>query len=306
MTTALKRTPVVAGKQVTVVGAARSGVAAARLLSSAGASVFVTESAVINDERRMVLSAAGVAYEDAGHTRRGLEADFVVTSPGVPDSAEILRSAVTAGLDIYSELEIAAWFCRAPIVAITGSNGKTTTTALTGHIFRSAGRVTHVAGNIGDPFSDVANVALPEDVVVLEVSSFQLDHVDLFRPAVSVLLNITPDHMDRYGGSMDAYAASKFKICRNQKRDDAFIFNMDDPEIRSRVVNLARADRPRTYGFSLECKEDAAGFIRNNALVIRNGAKEEELMQLEELALRGRHNAGNSLASAIAARVIVF
>ncbi len=290
--------------RATVIGAARSGMAAARLLKYAGASVFVTDNAAIDPDNRRYLKDAGIAYEDGRHTGRALEADYVVTSPGVPDTADILEGARKQGLAIYSEIEVASWFCQAPIVAVTGSNGKTTTTSLLGNIFAAAGKTVFVAGNIGNPFSNVVKDSGPEDVVVLEVSSFQLDHVASFRPNVSVLLNITPDHMDRYGNDMSAYAASKLRICENQTESDAFIYNMDDDVIMGGLATKDWNSGPSTYAFSLSDISAAAGFIRDNALVLRAGAKEEVLMQSHELALRGRHNAGNSLAAAIAARVM--
>ena len=304
MTRGASRADNLTGKRATVVGAARSGMAAARLLAEAGAAVFVTDSGPIDEPRRAALSLAGIAFEEGGHTARALDADLVVTSPGVPATAELLVSAGERGLPVYSELEAASWFCRAPIVAVTGSNGKTTTTSLLGYIFQSTGRPTHVAGNIGHPFSDVAAGAQPDDIVVLEVSSFQLDHVRTFRPHVSVLLNITPDHLDRYGGSMAAYAASKLRICNNQQGDDACVFNMDDDTVATGVRKVARPDAPRAYGFSLDEKAGAAGFVRSDEIVLRIGANEEVLMQRRELALRGRHNTGNSLAAAVAARIM--
>lgn len=292
------------GKRATVIGAARSGMAAARLLKHAGASVFVTDNAPIEPEKKQCLNDSGIAYEEGNHTDRALEADYVVTSPGVPDTADVLEEAKKQGLAIYSEIEVAAWFCQAPIVAITGSNGKTTTTSLLGYIFASAGKTAFVAGNIGNPFSSVVQKAGPEDIVVLEVSSFQLDHVASFRPDVSVLLNITPDHMDRYGGDLSTYVASKFRICENQTASDAFIYNLDDDVIMGGLAEKDWNAGPNRYAFSLADSSVAAGFIRDNALVLRTGAKEEVLMQSKELALRGRHNAGNSLAAAISARVM--
>lgn len=294
----------VRGLSVTVVGCARSGLAVARLLNEHKADVFVTEYGPISEQDQALLEEAGINYEQNGHSDRADAAEFMVTSPGVPDSAPILDRAVRNGTPIYSEIEVATWFCDAPIVAVTGSNGKTTTTALIGHIFKNAGRQTHIVGNIGRPFSDVADQASASDVVVLEVSSFQLDHISSFRPAVSVLLNITPDHMDRYQNDMSLYAESKFRILENQCPEDAFIYNMDDERIVARLDGRDTSSGPVLHGYTLSERPTASGFITQNKLIIQTGANQEVLMQLDELALKGRHNAGNSLAAAIAARVM--
>ncbi|MCH8276541.1 MAG: UDP-N-acetylmuramoyl-L-alanine--D-glutamate ligase, partial [Bacteroidetes bacterium] len=297
-------TPILlAGQRVTVVGAGRSGLAASRLLSRAGFIVFLTEMDQLSSEAGHVLRAARVGFEVGGHTARALETDFVVTSPGVPSSSPLLRQAMESGIPVYSEIEAAFWFCRSPVVAITGSNGKTTTTALIGHIFRSSGRKTWVAGNIGHPFSDVVEKAGSKDVIILEISSFQLDHIDLFRPDVSVLLNITPDHLDRYGNSIEAYAGSKFRIAENQKDNDALVYNMDDYRISSWAGRMHSEDGPNRYGFTLKENDRASGFILDDSLILRTDENEEVLMKMDELALPGRHNVYNSLAAAVAARV---
>ena len=297
-------TPILlAGQRVTVVGAGRSGLAASRLLSRAGFIVFLTEIGQLSSEAGHVLRAARVGFEVGGHTARALETDFVVTSPGVPSSSPLLRQAMESGIPVYSEIEAAFWFCRSPVVAITGSNGKTTTTALIGHIFRSSGRKTWVAGNIGHPFSDVVEKAGSKDLIILEISSFQLDYIDLFRPDVSVLLNITPDHLDRYGNSIDAYAGSKFRIAENQKNNDALVYNMDDYRISSWAGRMHSEDGPTRYGFTLKENDRASGFILDDSLILRTDAHEEVLMKMDELALPGRHNVYNSLAAAVAARV---
>ncbi|WP_456425878.1 UDP-N-acetylmuramoyl-L-alanine--D-glutamate ligase [Rhodocaloribacter sp.] len=294
----------VQGKAVTVVGGGRSGLSVARLLAQAGAAVFLTERDEATSGLREALDAAGVRYEFGGHTPRALDADFFVVSPGVPSTVNLVRQAQSMRTPVYSEIETASWFCRAPIVAITGSNGKTTTTSLIAHVFRRSGRPTIVAGNIGYPFSDYVRDASPEAVVVLEVSSFQLDHVDTFRPRVAVLLNITPDHLDRYDNDFEAYARSKFRILENLGAGDTLVYNEDDDVIRE-YVREERGKRPfRTLGFSIERVCEAGAFVRDGALVLRINQHEEVLMQAEQLALRGRHNLYNSLAAAVAARVM--
>jgi UDP-N-acetylmuramoylalanine--D-glutamate ligase len=279
-------------------------VAAALLLAGAGARVFLTDRGDVDAERRTVLGEAGVELEAGGHTPSALEADWLVISPGVPDSAPLIRDALGRGLPVYSEIEVASWFCRAPIVAVTGSNGKTTTTSLLGYLFRHAGRSVHVAGNIGHPFSDVAAQARPEDVVVLEISSFQLDHIDTFRPRVAVLLNITPDHLDRYGYRFEAYAESKFRLFENLDEGDALVFNHDDPRVRSRVDQVPSSRRFARLPFSQEEELAVGAYTRGPHLVLRNRQEEIVLMEKGELALPGRHNVYNSLAAAMAARAM--
>ncbi len=292
------------GKAVTVVGGGRSGLAVARLLARAGAVVFLTEKGPPTTYLEAALTAVGAAFEFGGHTPRALDADFFVVSPGVPSTVNLVRQAVRSGIPVFAEIEVASWFCRAPIVAITGSNGKTTTTSLLHHIFTQAGRPTIVAGNIGYPFSDYVTEAPEDGVVVLEVSSFQLDHIDTFRPRVSVLLNITPDHLDRYDYDFSAYARSKFRIFENQRDEDVLVYNADDPLVRD-YVELERRKRTfRTRAFSLNPENEAGAFVRDGALILRINQNEETLMQADKLALPGRHNLYNSLAAAVAARVM--
>ena len=298
----------VEGKRVAVVGAARSGLAVAELLCTAGADVFVTDSKEIDEKDRARLEDIRVPYEQGGHSDRVFEVDMVVVSPGVPSTAPIVRGTFDRGLPVYSEIEAASWFCRGPIVAITGSNGKTTTTALAGHLFRSAGRRVHVGGNIGNAFSTFVMETRPDDVVVLEVSSFQLDHIDAFRPSVSVLLNITPDHLDRYDHDFEKYAHSKGRIFENQRSGDACVYNADDPVVRDQVKRFVESveepERPQLLGISLENRVEAGAFVKRDDLILRLNQQEEVLMQAEELSLRGRHNLYNSLAAAVAARVM--
>ena len=303
----------VSGKQITVVGAARSGIAVSRLLSESGADVFLTEFKEGTAEMKQRLEESGVNFEFGGHTPRALDADFIVVSPGVPSNVPLLKSATEKGLAIYSEIEVAYWFCQAPIVAITGSNGKTTTTSLAAHVFSHAGGKVHVVGNIGKAFSEVTKNTSSNDVVVLEVSSFQLDHIDTFRPDVSVLLNITPDHLDRYDNQFEKYAASKFRIFENQTSEDTLIYCYDDSFVRNKVVqfspthaaeDVATSDRVKTLGISQEQELREGAFLRGSELVIRFKQEEEILMRKEELALQGPHNVYNSLAAAVAARVM--
>jgi UDP-N-acetylmuramoylalanine--D-glutamate ligase len=292
-------------ESVSVVGAARSGVAVSLLLAGHGARVFITDRADIPRTTLDLLERHGVKAESGGHSDRALGADLLVVSPGVPTTAPLVMEAMERGIPVRSELEVASWFCEAPIVAVTGSNGKTTTTALVGHVFRTAGRTTWVAGNIGLPFSSVASRAGQDDVVVLEVSSFQLDHTESFRPRVSVLLNITPDHLDRYGHDLEAYAAAKLRIAERQGAGDAVVYNADDPVLRRFAESLDAGSGPTPFGVTLGTPDArSAAWLTEDRLTLRIQDIQEDFMRTEELALRGRHNLYNSLAAAVAARVM--
>ncbi|WP_103019535.1 UDP-N-acetylmuramoyl-L-alanine--D-glutamate ligase [Salinibacter altiplanensis] len=296
-------------KRATVVGGARSGRAVARLLAEAGGEVFLTEQDAPSGGTAAALNAAGIEYEFGGHTADALDADFLVLSPGVPTQATIVQRALRAGLAVYSEIEAASWFCDAPIVAITGTNGKTTTTSLTGHVLRTAfadapDREVIVAGNIGYPFSDCVLDAEPTDVVVLEVSSFQLDHVDTFRPRVSVVLNITPDHLGRYDHDFGAYAQAKHNIFCNQGEGDVVVYNRDDGDVRGAAEQAAAEQGVRPMAITRQEVPAAGAGLRDDRIVLRTDEEDDPLMPQNELALRGRHNVYNSLAAAVSARVM--
>jgi len=291
------------GRSVTVLGAARSGKAVARLLQSAGCRVFISERSRAGEEERRFFNDLRVESEFGGHTTRVLEADLIVVSPGVPSNIPVLREARARGIAIYSEVEVASWFCHAPIVAITGSNGKTTTSSLVAHIFETAGLDYVLAGNIGDAFSDFVSTVDETGTVILEVSSFQLDHIKQFKPKVSVLLNLTPDHLDRYD-SFEHYAASKFAIMRNQGVGDAIVYNYDDALIRGTVTATLDKRAVAGYGFSQKAEPEKGAFVRGGNVVIRMEQSEEVLMPADQLPLPGKHNLYNSLAAAMAARVM--
>ncbi len=288
-------------QRYTVAGARRSGMAAVRMLRREGNTVFLTDAGAVGGNEKRELEKLGVLFEEGAHSPKAWECDTLVVSPGVPSTSALVVGAQERGIPVISELELAFRRCKAPVVAITGSNGKTTTTALTGHLIGASGRKTWVAGNIGAPFSDIADSADREDVVVLEVSSFQLDHIDTFRPAVSTILNITPDHLDRYGGDFERYARSKCRIFENQRGSDVLITNADDVVVST--MSSDSGQRLTHLEISLEREVAAGGFLNRDELTIRT--KNEEMhMPTEEVPLRGRHNLYNSLAAAVAARVM--
>lgn len=294
----------VRNKHIVVVGAARSGLAVASLLKRKGADIFVTDNSTIADSVKAKFEDLGIPYEENGHSDKAEGADFLVLSPGVPTEAPLVQKYLNDGKKIFSEMEVAGWFNESPIVAVTGSNGKTTVTNWLDHTWEKADRDHITAGNIGYAFSDQVDQSNKTRDALLEVSSFQLDHIDKFRPHVSLLLNITPDHLDRYQNDFSKYAASKFRITENQTGDDWFIYNYDDPTIAEYVELLKKkADAPRLLAFSNQREPEANGaFVRNQKIILKFNKEEEVLMPISDVNLSGKHNLNNGLATALAAR----
>lgn len=279
-----------------VLGAGESGIGAAILAKKKGLEVFVSDSGTITKENKKVLSNNEIKWEEAGHTlEKVLLADEVIKSPGISDSVEIIQQLKKEGIPMISEVEFAFRYTKAKVVAITGSNGKTTTTLLLGHILKKAGLDVLIAGNIGVGFAK--EIAKRDyDYIVLELSSFQLDGIKEFKPNVAIILNITPDHLERYNNDFSKYVASKLRITMNQKKQDVLIFNADDNQIK----NLKT--KAKSIPFTLENQIDGDGtFYKNNKININlNNNK----MTIQELALQGRHNIYNSMAAAMASRIL--
>ncbi len=282
------------GKHILIVGAARSGIAAAEFLSARGARVTV------NDAKPAAELKAAQALRDQGieivagvHPRELFEqADLIVVSPGVPLTLEPFRQARAAGVPIIGEVELAARFMRGRLVGITGSNGKTTTTTLIGELLREAGLPTLVGGNIGTPLISLADQSREGDFVVVELSSFQLEAVEQLHLFVAVLINITPDHLDRYD-SMDDYAAAKANIFRHQTADDFAVLNADD----ERVAQMASLTGARVIWFSRQRELDEGIFLRGHEIVQRTAGEERVLITRDEIILRGDHNLENVMAA---------
>jgi len=287
-----------AGKRVLVVGLARTGIATALFCAARGARVTATEE---HKEEHVLeaaarLRAAGVALELGGHERQTfLQQDLIVPSPGVPMSLPHLVAARASGVIVWSEVELAWRFLRGRLVAITGSNGKTTTTALTGHILESAGIPTLVGGNIGTPLISLAELSSDSAVTVAEVSSFQLEAIDAFHPEVGVLLNITPDHLDRHAG-FDDYVKAKARLFENQGEHDAAVLNADDPT----AARLAPSG-PQVFWTSRAKRVAAGAYLRDDQVVFRREGSETVLLRREDIPLRGEHNVENVLAASAAA-----
>lgn len=287
-------------EKVIILGCGESGMGAALLARNKGFDVWVSDSYAIKDEYKIPLVEAGILFEEKQHSLdKILNADLVVKSPGIPEKADIIKAIRKKGIPIISEIEFASRYTQAYIVGITGSNGKTTTTLLTYHIFKKAGLNVGLAGNVGKSFA-LSVLQNNYDYYVLEISSFQLDDIIHFRPNVAILTNITPDHLDRYDYVFEKYINSKFKIVKNQKPEDFFIYCEDDPVTKENL--LKHKILSRILPFSLKNAFQEGGFVAENNLVI-NYNKNQLTMSILELALEGKHNQYNSLAAGIAAFV---
>ena len=286
------------GKRVLVVGLARTGVAASLFSAGYGAMVTATDEKPEAEmaETAARLRAAGVKLELGAHTpARFLAQDLIVVSPGVPAKLPALELARAQGIPVWSEIELAWRFLRGKLVAITGSNGKTTTTSLVAHILKTAGIATLVGGNIGVPLLALVESSTDSSVTVAEISSFQLETIQEFRPEIGVLLNLTPDHLDRHE-SFEAYAAAKMRLFENQLERDAAVLNADDPEITKRMPS-----RAHVYWFSRQKRVAEGAFLRDGEIVFRADGLETVVARRSEIALRGEHNLENVLAACAAA-----
>lgn len=291
----------VKNRNIVVIGAARSGIAAALLLHKNGANVFVSDYNTIAIHQKERLSASKIEFEENGHSNKAKNADFAVVSPGVPSDSAIIQHYLKAGKNVYSEIEVASWFTDNKIIAITGSNGKTTVTSWIADVFETAKAKFSVAGNIGYAFSE--KVSDNANYHILEVSSFQLDHIHTFKPHISLLLNITPDHLNRYNNNFDDYAAAKYRITENQSENDFFIYNADDLKVNLLAEELRnKKNKPALWAFSHLQEVNEGAFVRDNEIILKFNQKEEALMSVEEIGLSGQHNLYNGMATALAAR----
>lgn len=286
-------------KRMVVLGAGESGAGAAILAQKEGYDVFVSDMSHIKDYYKAMLDSHGIHWEEGQHTEPLiLNADEVVKSPGIPNDAPLIVKLREQGTPIISEIEFAGRYTDAKMICITGSNGKTTTTSLIYHIFKTAGLNVGLAGNIGRSLA--LQVAEKDfDYYVIELSSFQLDNMYEFRANVAVLLNITPDHLDRYGYDMQNYVDAKFRIIQNQTEDDTFVFWNDDPIIRRELEKYGI--RAKLMPFSEYKSEGLAAYTDEGKVYF--AAPYAFNMEQEELALTGRHNLYNSMAAGIAANV---
>ena len=286
-------------KRIVVLGAAESGVGAAALAKKQGFDVFVSDMSGIKDKYKAMLDQRGIAWEEGQHTEKLImNATEIIKSPGIPDTAPMVAKAIAAGIPIISEIEFAGRYTTSKMICITGSNGKTTTTSLIYHIFKSAGYDAGLAGNIGHSLAlQVAEE--PHEYYIIELSSFQLDNMYDFRANIAVLLNITPDHLDRYDFKMQNYVDAKMRILQNQTEDDAFIYWADDPIISRELkkYDIKAVQCP----FSLLKQKGIIGYIEEGQYKLEYPTPFN--MEQESLSLTGTHNVYNSLAAGLAANI---
>lgn len=288
--------------QIVILGGGESGVGAALLAKKNGISVFVSDNSRIKQKYINVLKHSKIDFEEGGHTEQLiLSADEVIKSPGIPDSSPIVKAINRRKILIISEIEFASRYTSAKLICITGSNGKTTTTLLLYHILKSGGINVGIAGNIGDSFAkQVAENNY--DVYVLEISSFQLDGMYSLRANIAIILNITPDHLDRYDFNFNNYIDSKFRIIQNQTTEDSLIYCFDDPVITDKLEH-SRVIAQR-FPFSLTQRDFKQGaYLDNNEIIIVEN-KTRVHMTLEQLALQGKHNIYNTMAASVASRLM--
>ena len=282
---------------IAVLGAGESGIGAALLAKKQGLAVFVSDFREIKDSYKKELTDNGLEWEQGAHSeKRILAADIVIKSPGIPETL-LVRKARKQGIEVLSEIEFAYRYCNGKIVAITGSNGKTTTSTLVHHLLKGAKLDVALAGNIGDSFARCLSRS-DHDYWVLELSSFQLDDIQQFKPYIAILLNLSPDHLDRYDGEMENYVASKLRITENQDSNDYFIYWNEDDLIKKNLNKVKATKLP----FGEQSLASGASLI--NETIEININREPLTMTIHELALQGKHNTYNSMAGGIAAKLL--
>lgn len=278
-------------KKIVVLGGGESGYGSAVLAARKGFDVFLSDGGMLKSDYKAKIEAQGIAYEQGGHSlERILQADLIVKSPGVPEKADIIQAVLARGIKVVSEIEFASRYTKARKICITGSNGKTTTTTLIYEIMRRAGKSVAVAGNIGESFAlAIANAEQDYDWYVIELSSFQLDGVFDFKADIALLLNITPDHLDRYDYQMSKYVASKLRIIRNQTAEDTFIYNADDPESLKVLPQTKIVANPIPFS----SRGSVGGAWSDSQYLHYQGNR----IAINELRVKGLHNIANALAA---------
>ena len=289
-------------KNIAILGAAESGIGAAILAKAKGYNALLSDNGPIKETYKHDLESYQLEWEENGHDEeRILSCDLIIKSPGVPHKVSIIKKAIEKNIPIISEIEFGAWFTDAKIIAITGTNGKTTTTSLTYHVLKEAGLNVGLGGNIGKSFARMV-AEENHDYYVLELSSFQLDDLIDYKNYIGILLNITPDHLNRYDYKFENYTEAKFKITHKQTEEDYFIYNYDDKVIREYLHEHKPAST--LLPFSQVEEVFPGAYIKDNLLTIGIKSKNEFTMNMEELSLKGKHNRYNTMASAIAARIL--
>lgn len=290
-------------KRLVILGGGESGVGAAVLALKKGFDVFLSDTGKLKDKYKDVLSKYEIKWEEEKHTvELILNADEVVKSPGIPDNAPLIQALHEKSIPVISEIEFAGRYTTAKKICITGSNGKTTTTLLTYHMMQKAGLKVGLAGNVGKSFA--MQVALNDfDYYVLELSSFQLDGMFEFKADIAILLNITPDHLDRYDYKLENYAESKFRIIQNQTEADAFVYCTDDEVTVNTIKN--KNIKAKQFPFSIKRQLEIGAYLNeNNQIVINTSNTNPLFMTIQELALQGKHNTYNSMAAGVAGKLV--
>ena len=288
-------------KRLVILGGGESGVGTAILGKQKGWEVFLSDKGSLKPHYRETLNKEGIQWEEGTHTEEKiLSADVIMKSPGIPDKAPIIKKAHEKGIAVISEIEFASQYTDSLIVGITGSNGKTTTTLLTHHIFKEAGLQVGLGGNIGYSFAELVATENPP-YYVLEISSFQLDGIEHFAPHIAVLLNITPDHLDRYDYKFENYINSKFRIAMNQTENDYLIYDADDEVITQWLST--HTIKSKLIPFSIEKELPQGAFLKDNKIYIMLENQTTEI-DVEEISLRGKHNIKNTMAASVAARLV--
>ncbi|WP_339651925.1 UDP-N-acetylmuramoyl-L-alanine--D-glutamate ligase [uncultured Salegentibacter sp.] len=289
------------GKKLVILGGGESGAGTAILGVKEGFKVFVSDKGKIKEKYKSVFEELKIDWEEEIHTEaKILDADVVMKSPGIPETVSIVKQLVEKGIPVISEIEFAAAFTSAKIIGITGSNGKTTTTKFVQHILKNAGVNVGMAGNVGDSFAKQVAETNP-DWFVLELSSFQLDGIKEFRPDISVLTNITPDHLDRYEHKLENYVFSKFRIAENQTKDDFFIYDLDDEIITNWLDR--HPVKAQKLPFSLQQKVENGSYIENENIIV-NIKNKQFNMPTTKLGLQGKHNTKNAMAAATVSQLL--
>ncbi|MCR4619825.1 MAG: UDP-N-acetylmuramoyl-L-alanine--D-glutamate ligase [Paludibacteraceae bacterium] len=287
---------------IAILGAGESGVGAAVLAQKEGFDVWVSDNGTIKPNYKKELEKRGIAYEEGSHDEEKILSSVeIIKSPGIPNDSPLITKATQKGISVISEIEFAGRYSNAKMICITGSNGKTTTTLLTYHILKQAGYDVGLAGNVGKSLA-LQVAEKDRTMYVIELSSFQLDNMYDFKADIAILLNITPDHLDRYDHCYQNYINAKFRITQNQTEKDAFIYWADDPIIKQELAKRGDEIRATRYPFSLEKKDGAQAFVDHLQLVIKTH-KDTFQMPVEELSLIGDHNRFNSMAAGLSARL---
>ena len=288
-------------KKLVILGGGESGVGAAILGKQKGYEVFVSDSGSIAKKYKKVLLHHEINFEEHQHSEPiVLNADLVVKSPGIPDNVAIVKDLTSKKVSVISEIEFASYYTKATIIGVTGSNGKTTTSLITNHLLKAANINVGIAGNIGNSFAQQVSEQ-NFDSFVIELSSFQLDGIINFRPHIAIITNITPDHLDRYDYDFNNYVASKFRITKNQTKNDFLIYDADDRTINKWIKN--HKIKAQLIPFSIQKEVNNGAFLKEDTIVIKLN-KEEFSMSISNLKLQGKHNVKNTMAGALATQLL--